>query len=70
MDPPPHLRKLNKLEVRRQYQINIAKRSVTFKILNDREDITRAWENIQENIKPSSQDSLGLYKLGHHKPWF
>ena len=25
---------------------------------------------VKENIKTSAKDSLGLYKLKHHKPWF
>jgi hypothetical protein len=35
--------------------------------------ITRAlgaWENIKENIKTSAKESLGLYELKQHKPWF
>jgi hypothetical protein len=38
--------------------------------LNDNEDINRAWENIQEDVKNSIKDSLGPYKLKQHKPWF
>ena len=29
--------------------------------------MNRAWENIQENIKTSAKDSLGLYELKQHK---
>jgi len=28
------------------------------------------WENIKENIKTSAAESLHLYKLKQHKPWF
>jgi hypothetical protein len=38
--------------------------------LNDSEDINGAWENIKDNIKTSAKESLGLYKLKQHKPWF
>jgi len=31
--------------------------------LIDSGDIKRAWENIQENIKTSAKESLGLYDL-------
>jgi len=34
------------------------------------EDINRAWENIKENIKTSSTESLGMHEMKHHKPWF
>jgi hypothetical protein len=33
-------------------------------------DINAAWEKIKENIKTSAKDSLGLFKLRQHKPWF
>jgi len=38
--------------------------------LNDSEDINRAWENIKEINKTLAEDSLGLYELKQHKPWF
>ena len=38
--------------------------------LDDSKDINRAWENIKENIKTSAKESLGLYELKQHKPWF
>jgi hypothetical protein len=37
---------------------------------SDSADINRAWENIKENINTSAKDSLGLYELKQHKPWF
>jgi len=43
------LRKLNELEVRRQYQIKISNRFAALENLSDGEDIKRAWVNIQEN---------------------
>ena len=63
-------RKLNELEVRKQYQIEIANRFVALENLSDGEDINRAWENIKENIKTSAKVSLGLQELKQHKPWF
>jgi len=38
--------------------------------LSDSKDINRAWENIKENIRISAKESLGLYELEKHKPWF
>jgi len=38
-------------------------------ILNDNEDINRAWENFTENTKTTAEQSLGLYELKQHKPW-
>jgi predicted RNA-binding protein Jag len=38
--------------------------------LSVEEDLNRAWENINENIKTSATESLGLHELKQHKPWF
>jgi hypothetical protein len=65
-----NLRNLSKLEVRKQYQIEITKRFAFLENLSDDKDINRAWENIEENIKPSAKECLGLQKLKQHKPWF
>ena len=65
-----NLGKLNELEFRKEYQIEISNRFTTLENLSDSEDINRAWENIKENIKTSSQESLCLHKLKQHKPWF
>ena len=32
--------------------------------------INRAWENVKENTKTPAKDSLGLYELKQHKPYF
>jgi len=65
-----NMRKLNELEVRVQYQIEITNRFAALENLSDDEDINRAWENIKENIKTSAKQSLGLQELKQHKPWF
>jgi hypothetical protein len=62
------LRKLNELEVRKQYQIEITNRFVVLENLN--EDVNRTSENIKENIQTSVKESLGLHELKKHKPWF
>ena len=58
------LRKLNELQVMKQYQIEITNR------LTALEEIDGVWENIKENIKTSEEESTGLYGLNQHKPWF
>jgi hypothetical protein len=65
-----NLRKLNELEVRKQYQIEVMKRLAALENLSNSEDINSAWENIKENIKNSTKESLGLHELKQHKPWF
>jgi len=65
-----NLRKLNELEVSKQYQIEISNKFAALENLSDSEDINRAWENIKENIKTSAKESLGLHELKQHKPCF
>jgi hypothetical protein len=65
-----NLKKLNELEFRKQDQIKISKRFAALENLNVCEDINRAWENIKESIKISAKESLGLYEMKQHKPWF
>jgi hypothetical protein len=50
-----NLRKLNELEVRKQYQIEISNRFAALENLGDSGDINRTWENIKENIKTSGK---------------
>ena len=65
-----NLRKLNELEVMKQYQMKSWNRSATLENLSDSKDINRAWENIKDNIKTSDKESLGLFELKQHKHWF
>jgi hypothetical protein len=58
------LRKLSELEVINQYQIWISNRFAVLENFND-----RASEN-KENIITSTKESLSLYELKQHKPWF
>jgi len=50
-----NLRKLNELEVKKQYQIEITNRFQALKNFNDDEDINGAWEDIKENVKSSTR---------------
>ena len=65
-----NLRKLNELEFRKQYQIQITNRFAALENLSNDEDINKAWENIKENIKTSAKESIGMQELKQHKPWF
>jgi len=56
-----NLKKLNNLEVRKQYQIEITNIVAALENLSDDEDINMAWENIKEDIKTSAKDSLDLH---------
>ena len=63
-----NLRKLNELEVRNQYQIEITNRFAALENSSDGEDMILTWENIKENIKTSPKKSLCLHELKQHKP--
>jgi len=63
-------RKLNELEVGKQYQIKFSKRYAALENLSDSKDINRVWEKIKDNIKISAKEKLGLHELKRHKPWF
>ena len=61
-------RKLNELEVRKQYHLEISNRLAASENFIDSKDIYRAWENIKENIKISAKESINLYELKQHLP--
>jgi len=58
-----NLRKLNDLEVRKQYQIEITNRFAGLENASEDEDINRGWESIKENIKTSATESLGMHEI-------
>jgi DNA-binding ferritin-like protein (Dps family) len=60
-----NLRKLNELEVRKKYQIQIPNRFAALE-----KDIKRAWERIKKNIKISAKQSVRQCELQQHKPRF
>ena len=64
-----NLRKLNELEVRKQYQVLFTDRFAALENLSDEEDLNRAWENIKENINFSAKENLFLHELKQHNPW-
>jgi hypothetical protein len=65
-----NLRKLNKLEVKEKFQMEITNRFAALENLNVDEDVNSPWENVNENIKTSAKESLGLNELKQHKPWY
>jgi len=65
-----NLRKINELEVRKQYQIDNTNRFVVFENLCDSKDMNRTWENIKEEVNITAKESLCLYETKQQKPWF
>jgi hypothetical protein len=65
-----NLKKLNEVEGKEQYCVEITNSFRALENLDTEVNITTAWETIRENIKISAKDSLGYYELKKHKPWF
>jgi len=55
-----NLRKLNELEVKKEYHIKISNSSAVLENLNDSEEINRSEKNIKGNIQTSDKDSRVL----------
>jgi hypothetical protein len=65
-----NLKKLNEVEGKEHYHVEISNRFSALENLNAEVDINRAWETITESINISAKESLGYYELKMHKPWF
>jgi hypothetical protein len=61
------LKKLNDVEAKEKYQVEISNRFSTIESLDESFDINNAWESIRENIKTSAKENLGYQKLKHKK---
>jgi hypothetical protein len=64
------LNKLDDIEVKEKYQVEISNRFAALESLDESFDINNAWESISESIKTSAKDNLGYDRLKHNKPWF
>jgi hypothetical protein len=64
------VKKLNKGDVKAQYQVTIRKIFAALENLEDSGDINRAWNHIRENNKISAQESLGYCESKYRKSWF
>jgi hypothetical protein len=64
------LKKLDDIEVKEKYQVEISNSFATLESLDENSDINNAWESIRENIKTSAKDNLRYHRLKHNKPWF
>jgi hypothetical protein len=65
-----NLKKLNEVEGKEQYCVEISNRFAGLENLDAEVDINTAWETIRENIKILAKESLSYYELKKHKPWF
>jgi hypothetical protein len=65
-----NLKKLNEVEGKEQYRVEISNRFAALENLDTEVDVNKAWETIKENIKISAKENPGYYELKQHKPWF
>jgi hypothetical protein len=63
-------KKLNKVEGKAKYRIEVLNRFAALEDLDTEVEINSAWETIRENIKISVKESLDYFELKKHKPWF
>jgi hypothetical protein len=64
-----NLKKLNDVEGKEQFLVEISNRFAALKDLDSEVEINNAWEMIRENIKISAKESLGYFELKKHEPW-
>jgi hypothetical protein len=57
-----NFRKVNELQVRKQYQNKISQRFVALENLSSNEEISTSLKNITENIKTTAKENLSLYE--------
>jgi hypothetical protein len=65
-----YLKKLDDIEVKEKYQVEISNRFADVESLDESFDMNNAWKSIRENIKTSAKGNPGYQKLKHNKPWF
>ena len=62
-----NLRKLNKLEVGKKYNIEVTNRFAALENLSDDENINMAWEKFKDIIKTAAKESLSLQEWKQQK---
>jgi hypothetical protein len=65
-----HLRKLNEVEGKEKYRVEVSNRFAALEGLNPEVEINIVWGMIRENIKISAKESLAFYELKKHKTVF
>jgi hypothetical protein len=65
-----NLKKLNKVEGKEKYRVEVSKRLAGLEHLDAEMEINTVWETVRGNIRISAKESLGYYEPKQHKPWF
>jgi hypothetical protein len=61
------LRKLDDVEIKEKYEVEISNIFAALENLDESLDINSAWESIRENSKTSTKENLGYQTLKHNK---
>jgi hypothetical protein len=64
-----NIKKLNEVEVKDEYRIEVSNRFAALKVLDAEVEIILSGKRL-ENIKVSAKASPGYYELMKNKPWF
>jgi hypothetical protein len=65
-----NLKKLNHVEGKEQYRIEVSNRFAALEDLDTEVEINSAWEINRENIKILAKESLGYFEVKKHTSWF
>jgi hypothetical protein len=58
-----NLKKLNDVEVKEHYHVEVSNRFGALEDLDTEVEINSAWETVRENIKISAKESLGYFEM-------
>jgi hypothetical protein len=64
------LKKLDDVEVKEKYQVEISNRFAALESLDEILDTNNACVSITENIKTSAKENLVYHRLKHNESWF
>jgi hypothetical protein len=64
-----NLKKLNNVESKEQFRVEVSNRFAALEDLDTEMEINSAWETIRENIKISAKESIGYFEFKEHKLW-
>jgi phosphomevalonate kinase len=57
-----NLKKLNEVQGKEQYHVEISNRFAALENLDTEADVNKAWETVRQNIKISAKESLSYYE--------
>jgi hypothetical protein len=61
-----NLKKLNNVEGKEQFRVEVSNRFAALEDLDTELDIISAWETIRESVKTSANQSLGYFEMKKH----